>query len=130
MGLAEAAAVAIGVVHPPRLALTMGVAFTLAHVAAKVPWYWIGARAEVIRWRWAQRAIARARGFLQERPAYGTGLLALSALTSMPPFHLASIAAGLTAIPFGRFLFLCLVGRLVRFGVLGAFPSLLGVVGG
>ena len=54
----------------------------------------------------------------------------MSAVTSVPPFHLASIAAGITAIPFGRFVLLCLVGRLLRFGVLGAFPSLLGAVGG
>ena len=121
---------AIGLVHPPRLALAMALCFTVAHVAAKVPWYWVGTRADVVRWAWAQRGVARARAFLHERPAYGTGLLAVSAVTSVPPFHLASIAAGITAIPFGRFVLLCLVGRLLRFGVLGAFPSLLGAVGG
>lgn len=120
---------AIGLVHPPRLAIAMALCFTVAHVAAKLPWYWVGTRADVVRWAWARRAVARARTFLRERPGYGTGLLAVSAVSSVPPFHLASIAAGITAIPFGRFVLLCLLGRLVRFGALGAFPALLGAGG-
>ena len=121
---------AIGLVRPTPLAIAMGLGFTLAHVAAKVPWYWIGMRADAVRWRWARRGVERARAVLRERPAFGTGLLAVSAVTSVPPFHLASIAAGITALPFGRFLLLCLAGRLLRFGLLGAFPTLLGAVGG
>jgi len=121
--------VAIGLVHPTRLAVAMWLCFTVAHVAAKAPWYWVGTQADVVRWGWARRGVGRARAFLRERPAYGTGLLGVSAVTSVPPFHLASIAAGITAIPFARFLWLCLLGRLVRFGVLGAFPALLGAAG-
>jgi membrane protein YqaA with SNARE-associated domain len=44
----------------------------------------------------------------------------VSAVTSVPPFHLASIAAGMVAIPVWRFLLLCVVGRALRFGLLGS----------
>ncbi len=64
--------------------------------------------------------VDRARSLLSERPHFGTGLLGVSAVTSLPPFHLASIAAGMVAIPFWRFVALCLVGRAIRFGLLGA----------
>jgi membrane protein YqaA with SNARE-associated domain len=57
---------------------------------------------------------------LAERPHFGTGLLGVSAVTSVPPFHLASIAAGMVAIPVWRFLLLCVVGRALRFGLLGS----------
>ena len=67
--------------------------------------------------------VERARALLAERPRFGTGLLGVSAVTSIPPFHLASIAAGMVAIPAWHFLLLCLVGRAVRFGLLGAITS-------
>lgn len=125
IGLAEALAVAIGVVLPIELAIAMWAVFTLAHVAAKTPWYWLGAHSDCVMHPWAMRHIARGRAFLASRPHYGTGVLMLSALLSVPPFHLSSIAAGLTHIPFGRFVAICLSGRLVRFGVLAAAPAVL-----
>lgn len=125
IGMAEALAVAIGVVEPPRLAVMMWLAFTVAHVAAKVPWYWLGTHADRVGEGRTGRFVQRAREMLRRRPNYGTGLLAVSALTSVPPFHLAAIAAGITHIPFVRFALVCLGGRLVRFGVLAAMPALL-----
>lgn len=121
-GMAEALALAIGFVEPPRLAVGMWISFTVGHVAAKLPWYWIGANAERVQWERGQRWIARARAMLQRRPQYGLGLLAVSALTSVPPFHLASIAAGMVRVPVLPFVLLCLAGRLVRFGVLALAP--------
>jgi membrane protein YqaA with SNARE-associated domain len=125
IGIAEALAVAIGVVLPVELAIAMWVVYTIAHVAAKTPWYWLGAHSDRVMHPWAKRHIARSRAFLAARPSYGTGVLALSALLSVPPFHLSSIAAGITHIPFGRFVAICLSGRLVRFGVLAAAPALI-----
>lgn len=124
VGLAEVAAVAIGLVQPPALALAMLAAFTLAHVAAKLPWYWLGQVADRARHPRAQRFVARARDLVARHPQYGAGLLAVSALTSVPPFHLSAIAAGLVHLPFGRFVLICLAGRTVRFGVLAAAPAL------
>lgn len=125
IGMAEALAVAIGVVLPMELAVAMWVAYTVAHVAAKTPWYWLGSHSDRVMHPWAKRHIARSRAFLAARPSYGSGVLALSALLSVPPFHLSSIAAGMTHIPFGRFVAICLGGRLVRFGVLAAAPTAL-----
>ena len=115
---------AIGVLEPPGLAVTLLVAFTLGHVAAKCPWYWAGTHAERVRWPRAVRGVARARALIARHPSYGHGLLGVSAVTSVPPFHLAAIAAGIVRIPLPSFLGLCLAGRLVRFGALGALPSL------
>ena len=114
---------AIGVLEPPALAVTLLVAFTLGHVAAKCPWYWIGTRADRVRWPVAARGVARARAMIARHPAYGQGLLGVSAVTSVPPFHLAAIGAGMVRIPLPVFLALCLLGRLVRFGALGALPT-------
>lgn len=123
-GMAEALAVGIGLVEPPQVAVPMYVVFTVAHVAAKVPWYFLGARGDRLMGAWVARYVIRARAMLRERPTYGTGVLALSALLSIPPFHLSAIAAGITHLPLGRFVVICLVGRLVRFGVLAAIPAL------
>ena len=114
---------AIGVLEPPALAVTLLVAFTLGHVAAKCPWYWAGTHADRVRWPVAVRGVARARALLARHPSYGNGLLGVSAVTSVPPFHLAAIAAGIVRIPLPAFLGLCLAGRLVRFGALGALPT-------
>lgn len=123
IGVAEAMAVAIGVVLPSELAVGMWLVYTVSHVAAKTPWYWLGTHSDRVMHPWAKRHVERSRAFLAERPHYGSGVLALSALLSVPPFHLSSIAAGMTHIPFGRFVALCLGGRLVRFGVLAAAPT-------
>ena len=125
VGLAEVAAVAIGVVQPPGLSLAMLAAFTVAHVAAKVPWYVLGTLAERVAHPRAQRLTERARAMVARYRHFGDGLLAVSALTSVPPFHLAAIASGLVRLPFWRFVLICLVGRAIRFGLLAAVPSVL-----
>lgn len=125
VGLAEVAALGIGLVRPPGLALAMLTAFTLGHVGAKVPWYVAGSLAARLPPGRIAETVARGRTLLAERPAYGTGLLAVSALTSIPPFHLAAIAAGIVRIPFARFVVVCLAGRALRFGALASVPALI-----
>ena len=115
---------AIGVLEPPGLTAVLLVAFTVGHVAAKCPWYWAGTHAAKVRWGVAVRGVARAREVIARHPNYGHGLLGVSAVTSVPPFHLAAIAAGIVRIPWPGFLGLCFVGRLLRFGALGVLPSL------
>lgn len=124
VGLAEVAAVAIGVVQPPALALAMLAAFTLAHVGAKLPWYALGVAADRLRQPRAVAFTARARALVEKYPSFGFGLLFASALTSVPPFHLAAIASGIVRIPFGRFVLLCVAGRALRFGILAGVPQL------
>jgi len=125
IGAAEVTALAIGLVAPRWLAYAMCVAFTLSHVAAKVPWYWLGSHAERVSGGRSERYLARARTMLADRPEYGRGLLLASATLSVPPFHLAAIAAGLVRMRFVPFVTACLAGRLLRFGVLVTAPQLL-----
>ncbi len=125
IGLAEATAVAIGLVTPRWVAATMWLTFTVGHVAAKLPWYWLGRHADRAGGRRGRAWIARARAFLTSRPDYGTGVLAVSAITSLPPFHLSAIAAGVVGIAPLPFTAICLGGRLLRFGALVTAPQLL-----
>ena len=124
VGLAEVLAVAIGTVRPPRLALAMLLVFTLAHVTAKVLWYWVGWFADRAPHARTREAIAKARALLARHPAYGLVALGASAVLSVPPFHLAAIASGIARLPFGRFVAVCLAGRLVRFGALAGASGL------
>jgi membrane protein YqaA with SNARE-associated domain len=123
IGLAEVIAIAIGAVMPASLAVTMLLVFTASHVASKWIWYVIGSFAERVRHPTALRMIARTREFLARNPAYGPSTLAAGALLSIPPFHLTAIAAGIIRIPVSRFLLICFVGRLLRFGLLALAPS-------
>ena len=68
VGLAEVAAVGIGVVRPPGLALAMLAVFTLAHVAAKLPWYALGRVADRARHPRAQRFVNGARTLVVQHP--------------------------------------------------------------
>ena len=125
IGIAEATAVAIGFVTPPWLAAAMWAAFTLSHVAAKLPWYWIGSRADHFKTPWLVRHVQRAKSLLARHPSYGAGLLMFSATLSVPPFHFSAIAAGISRLPLARFTVICVIGRAVRFGILVTAPGLL-----
>lgn len=125
IGLAEATALALGFAAPRWLAALLCVAFTVGHVGAKLPWYWLGRHADRVTQRWGATHLARARTFLASRPDYGRGVLALSAITSIPPFHLAAIAAGIVRVPPLPFTAICFAGRLLRFGALVTAPQLL-----
>lgn len=127
IGLAEAAAIGIGTIEPPATALALLGAFTVAHVAGKVGWYWLGRGADRVTSRYprAQAQIERARRVMAQHPAYGVGVLATAAFASVPPFHLAAIASGIARIPFATFLVVSVAGRALRFGLLASVPSLL-----
>lgn len=125
IGMAEATAVAIGFVTPTWLAAAMWACFTLAHVAAKLPWYWIGSRADHLTSPWTVRHVKSAKSLLERHPSYGAGLLMFSATLSVPPFHFSAIAAGISKLPLSRFTAICVVGRAVRFGILVTAPGLL-----
>ena len=128
IGMAEALAVAIGAVMPPALSLTMLGVFTLAHVAGKIPWYWLGTQADRAQSVRAKALVVRARELLSARKVYGAGVLGAAALASVPPFHLAAIAAGIVRFNFGAFLLVCLTGRAVRFSMLASLPAIVRAV--
>ncbi len=121
-GMAEVVALGLGSVDPPGRAAVLLSLFTVAHVAAKVPWYALGLLSDRVTARWprAQSQVARARAVLAAHPAYGFSVLAMAAFASVPPFHLAAIAAGIARIRFAPFLAICVAGRALRFALLGA----------
>ena len=127
IGFAEAAALAIGAVQPPALALTLLSGFTLAHVAGKLAWYWLGTNADRIPLRFVRtrRSIEKARGLLVRHPVYGAGIMASAAIASIPPFHVAAIAAGIARVPLWMFLPVSIVGRAIRFGAIASAPALI-----
>src|SRR5688572_10098550 len=95
IGLAEAAALGIGTLQPPERALLLLGAFTVAHVAGKAPWYFLGRSADRVTARYprAKAQVEKARALMAKHPVYGLGVLAAAAFASVPPFHLAAIAA-------------------------------------
>lgn len=127
IGLAEAAALALGMVQPPEQALTLLAGFTLAHVAGKVGWYWLGTQADRIPPRFVRTRVyvEKARSLLVRHPVYGAGIMASAAITSIPPFHVASIAAGIAKVSLWTFLPISIVGRAIRFGAIASAPTLI-----
>lgn len=127
IGLAEATALALGAVQPPLVALSLLSAFTIAHVAGKLAWYWLGTTADRVTERSPRTTalIERSRAIMARHPRYSAGVLASAAVASLPPFHLAAIAAGIAKVPAWRFLLISLVGRSIRFGLIASVPGLL-----
>jgi len=126
IGLAEAAVLGLGAMRPPAFALTLIGAFTFAHVLGKVAWYWLGTNADRVTDRHPRTRgyIVKARVLVGNHPVYGAGVLASAAVASLPPFHLAAIAAGIAKVPLWRFVLISLVGRSVRFGLIASVPGL------
>jgi membrane protein YqaA with SNARE-associated domain len=54
-----------------------------------------------------------------------TGLLALSAVTGLPPFYSMSVAAGALRMPFWTFFVIGTLGRALRFAVVFVLPRLM-----
>jgi membrane protein YqaA with SNARE-associated domain len=124
-GLAEAAALALGTVEPPQLAFTLFIAFTISHVSGKLVWYWLGTASDRVTAKYPRTKgyVEKARAMLAKHPVYGAGVIASAAVASVPPFHLAAIAAGIAKVPLWQFVSISLVGRAVRFGLIGAVPT-------
>lgn len=126
-GMAEVVALGLGGVDPPGRAAVLLALFTASHVVAKLPWFWLGTLSDRVTDRWprARAQVARARALLAAHPAYGFSVLAMAAFASVPPFHLAAIAAGIARIRLAPFLVICLAGRAARFALLGASAGIL-----
>ena len=95
------------------------------HVAGKMLWYALGRLGSRVTQPSLRRWIDRARAVAERHPRLGVGVVAASASVSLPPFHLMAIAAGIVRAPILPFFLVAFAGRLLRFGVLAAFPSLL-----
>lgn len=81
-----------------------------------------GMRARLRGWSGLHRVAACA-----ERPAATAVLCLVSATLGLPPFAVVAVLLGRARMPFGRFLLLGLLGRLLRFaGVAGLSGIVLG----
>lgn len=120
-GPTEAIALAAGAL-PPDLSVAVIVALTAGHIGGKMVWYWLGTLEARVTWPRVRAWIDRARALAAGHPTIGLGVVAASAVASLPPFHLTAIAAGIVHSPPLRFFAVAFAGRLIRFGALALFP--------
>ncbi len=125
VGAAELLAVGAGAVRPRALVIPLVIALTAGHVAGKLVWYWIGTLEARVTQPRLRAWIEQAQALMRQNPQLGAGLLASSALTSVPPFHLMVVASGIGRIPVATFAVTSFVMRLLRFGLVAAFPTAL-----
>lgn len=124
-GVAEAIALAVGAIPSRELRIAVLVLFTAGHVLGKFLWYLLGTLGSRVTQRHLRSWIDRARELAARYPKIGLSVTASSAVVSVPPFHLMAVAAGVVRTPALPFFAVAFAGRLVRFGILAAFPPLL-----
>lgn len=125
VGAAEMLAMGAGAVRPRALIVPLVVALTAGHVAGKLVWYWIGTLETRVTHPRLRAWIEQAQAFRRQHAQLGTGLLATSALVSVPPFHLMVVASGIGRIPIVTVVLTSFAMRLLRFGLIAAFPTAL-----
>lgn len=123
VGGSELLALAAGAVTPRVMVIPLVLLLTLGHVLGKLLWYWLGTLGSRVTNPKAQDWIARAHEFNTKHPRLEVSVLLMSALASVPPFHVMAIASGVVRVPVTVFLGSVSVGRLVRFGLLAGVPG-------
>lgn len=107
------------VVGSPMSALVLAVLLAIGQVAAKAVLYAIARGASNLgRGRFAAR-LERARLHARRWRDKPYTVTFLSAVVGLPPFYLMALAAGVLEIRLARFLWIALVGRVIRFGAIG-----------
>jgi membrane protein YqaA with SNARE-associated domain len=123
-GASEAVALGAGTLPSIHLRMSVIVALTAGHITGKVLWYWLGRLGWRVTHPRLHQWVERARTLAMRHPKVGITVTATSAVASVPPFHLMAVAAGLVRTSPVPFFIVAFLGRLVRFGALAAFPSL------
>lgn len=124
-GAGEAIALAIGAIPSMHLRAWVLVVFTAGHLVGKALWYLLGTLESRLTWPRLRAWTERARDLAEKHPTVGLTVTASSAAASVPPFHLLAVAAGIVHSPPAPFFAVAFLGRLLRFTVLAAFPSVL-----
>jgi membrane protein YqaA with SNARE-associated domain len=113
------ATVVIATTQDPVRVIVLGTIVAVGQIAAKVPMYY-GARGAI---RLAHPApdgrLARTRRWIERWRGSPIALTFVSALTGLPPFYAVALLAGMLELPFGGFLAVGLVGRVIRFATIG-----------
>jgi membrane protein YqaA with SNARE-associated domain len=107
---------AIVVADDPVVALVLAVIVALGQMIAKIGLYYAARGAtELGRSTRLGAKLERAQLLVERWQGKPLTLLFVSAVTGLPPFYLVSLLAGILRIRFGMFLFLGIVGRVIRF---------------
>lgn len=124
LGAAEVLVLLLAGLEPRVMVVPLVLVMTAGHVGGKLLWYLAGAQHHRITHRWLRRQVDAAELYMRARPKLGLGALAMSALVSVPPFHLTAIGAGVLRSPVLVFSAVAFVGRALRFGALATVPHL------
>lgn len=128
-GASELLALAAGAVTPRWLVVPLLLLLTAGHVLGKVLWYWLGTLGDRVTDPRARQWIVRANAYAARHPTIGWSVMLSAALTSVPPYHLATVAAGVVRMPVAVFVASSFVGRLVRFGIVAGVPGVMRFLG-
>ncbi len=112
-------------ISPPEAALGLIVCVTTGQMTAKVLMYLSGAGLIRIPLGRYENKLEQIQQKLSRRSIQTSLFIFASAAVGIPPFYLVSISAGILKHSFARFFIFGLLGRLVRFLVIGLFPALI-----
>lgn len=121
---AEAYLVSVSVLAPGAALGGVVVAATLGQMTAKCLLYLTGRGLIRGPRRRHGACLARVTDLLERSEASAAVLVFASALAGLPPFYVVTFAAGALGFPFGRFVALGSLGRLLRFGAVFLVPRL------
>lgn len=107
---------AILVTGDPAVALVLAVIVAVGQMIAKIGLYYVARGAtELGRSTRLGDKLERAQLLVERWKHKPLTLLAVSAVTGLPPFYLVSLVAGVVKIRLATFLVLGLAGRVIRF---------------
>jgi len=93
-------------------------------MVGKIPLYWAGRGTVRFQAGRVAQTLDRWRDRLEKRPSGPLSLVFIASSLGIPPFYVVSVVAGALGVRFGSFLFVGLLGRLVRFGLLVFTPHI------
>jgi membrane protein YqaA with SNARE-associated domain len=99
---------------------------TVSHMAGKAVLYYAGRAADRLPDGWLKTKILRAQKSTHDHDRMGGALVFTSSLVGLPPFYVITVASGVVRLPFVTYMVAGFVGRLIRFGLIAAFPGMLG----
>ena len=111
-------------IAPPHLDFPCVLMVTLGQMMGKVVLFLVGRGSLKVPWMVKTGKIEEAAKRFGMGGSLGGAVLAVSALTGIPPFYLISLACGLFGFSLPRFVVIGSAGRLVRFSLIGVFPLL------
>jgi membrane protein YqaA with SNARE-associated domain len=120
---AEIAAALLGTIATRALVPQLVLALTAGHLLGKCGLYGLGRAADRLPEGRLLDRVHRAQRAVDEHERFGGSLLFTSALTGLPPYYVVTVACGVARFPFVPFVLVSAVGRVVRFGLVAAFPT-------